>query len=259
MENSALAPFDCVARFYDMDYREYDGDLQLVADLAQESEGPLLELGSGTGRVLLPMAGVGHRVTGVDFSPALLARAREKLASAPFADQVTLVQADLRTFALPEQDFGLAYCVSNTLMHLTTQEEQLAVLENAHRHLRPGGRLLLDLFNPDVPEFLRVAGLQELADRWHDPATGAQVLKWSIRWPDLARQLLETTFIYKELFPDGRSQRTVCPFTLRFLWPSEGVLMLRLVGFQVEAVWGDFDGHPHTAESERLIFLAHKA
>jgi SAM-dependent methyltransferase len=267
--------FDRFARFYDQDYRHYDDDLTAIADLAAESGDPLLELGCGTGRVLIPLAAAGYTISGVDLSPALLQVARGKLTSArlrrersversvepqgaSYASRITLYEADLRTFDLPDKAFAFAFCTSNTLMHLTSQADQLATLRNCHRHLRPGGRLFLDLLNPDLPRLFAVNGLSELADQWSDPVSGAEVLKWSIRSVDVAEQLQETLFLYEEIFPDGRVQRTACPFTLRFLWRSEAELMLQLAGFVVEEIWGDFDGAPYSSESEHLIILAKK-
>ena len=103
-------------------------------------------------------------------------------------------------------------------MHLTTQADQRMVLRNAHRHLRPGGFLLIDLFSPDVARLHAVNGIMELGDQWLDPTTGAQVIKWSVRTIDWADQIQETLFIYEENLPDGAVRRTVCPFTIRFLW-----------------------------------------
>jgi SAM-dependent methyltransferase len=250
--------FDRFARFYDGDYRAYDDDIEALIVLAAEWGEPLLELGCGTGRVLAPLAAAGYRITGVDLSPALLARAAVKLHKHTLPRNVQLVEADLRTFDLPHKEFAFAFCVSNTLMHLTTVDDQIAALRNAARHLRPGGRLLIDLFNPDLPRLFAVDGVMELADRWQDDATGAEVLKWSVRRLDLAEQLQETLFIYEEIFADGRTQRTACPFTLRFLWRSEAELMLRLAGFVVEEVWGDFEGAPYADGCDHLILIASK-
>ncbi|MBW7886363.1 MAG: class I SAM-dependent methyltransferase [Caldilineaceae bacterium] len=257
-ENSVAAVFDRFAPFYDQDYRDYNEDVEAIYALASESGGPLLELGCGTGRLLLPLAEAGFHMTGIDISPGLLAIARQKLAAAGVTNRVDLVQTDLRSYELAQTQFGFAFCTSNTLMHLTTGEEQLAVLQNVWRHLRADGRLLIDLFNPDVPRLLAVNGLMELADRWHDDMSGADVIKWSVRTVDLAEQIQETLFIYEELLPDGRTQRTSCPFTLRFLWRSEAELMLRLAGFVVDEVWGDFEGSPYDSISDHLILLAHK-
>ncbi|MBI3960586.1 MAG: methyltransferase domain-containing protein [Chloroflexi bacterium] len=253
-----LTNFDSFAPFYDNDYRNYRDDIQLVVDLAQDAGGAALELGCGTGRVLVPLAATGCRVTGVDSSPALLALARRKAEQAGVTARLRLVEGDLRTFSLAEKGFDFALCVSNTLMHLNTQADQLAALRTAHRHLRPGGRLLVDLFNPDIPHLTAISGVQELADRWQDAERGATVLKWSVRRVDVARQLQETTFIYESVFADGRVEKAVLPFLLRFLWPSEGALLLEKAGFRVEELWGDCDGNDYTSESERLIFLATK-
>lgn len=252
------APFDRFARFYDADYRHYDDDLAALADLAADEGDPILELGCGTGRALIPLAAAGHTITGVDISPALLQVTEAKLRGTSYASRVTLHEADLRTFDLPNKAFAFALCTSNTLMHLTTEAEQLAALRNAYRALRPGGLLFLDLFNPDPARLLAVNGLAELADQWDDPATGAQVLKWCVRTVDFANQLQETIFIYEEILPDGQCRRTACPFTLRFLWRGEAELMLQMAGFQVEEVWGDFDGSPYSSASEHLIVLARK-
>lgn len=250
--------FDAFAPFYDADYRHYDDDLQMIVDLAHTAGERALELGCGTGRALLPLAAVGHLVTGVDSSAALLDIAEQKARRARLSSHVHLVHDDLRTFQLEQQDFDLAYCVSNTLMHLTTQDDQLAVLGNAYRHLRSDGLLLVDLFSPDIAHLIQVTGLQELADQWEDEKTGAQVLKWSVRRVDVAHQLQETLFIYETIFPNGQVEKRAIPFTLRFLWPSEAQLLLQMAGFAVEACYGDFDGNPYDDSSDRLIFLARK-
>ena len=103
------AAFDRFARFYDEDYRSYTDDVEAIVHLAQEMDGPVLELGCGTGRLLLPLTVTSLPLTGVDISPALLARARAKLATVAHGDAVTLVQADLRTLALDQRDFAFAF------------------------------------------------------------------------------------------------------------------------------------------------------
>jgi SAM-dependent methyltransferase len=252
------AQFDAFARYYDADYREYMDDVDLILTLAAETGDPILELGCGTGRLLAPLVVQGHTVTGIDISSALLAVAREKLAQLDYASKVQLVQADMRSYDLPRQDFGFAFCTSNTLMHLTRAEHQLQALRNTYRHLRRGATLLLDFFNPDVFRLAQIDGMQEFADRWVDETTGAQVIKWVVRTVDWAQQLQETVFIYEETLPDGGSRRTTCPFTLRFLWRHEAELMLQAAGFAVEHVWGDFEGDEYDAASDHLILLARK-
>ncbi len=248
--------FDAFARFYDDDYRDYADDIPLVLQTAQTVGRSALELGCGTGRVLIPLADAGCHVIGVDGSAALLAIARGKAADRPLP--IRLVQADMRSFQLAQIEVDFVFVVSNTLMHLTTQADQLMALKCANRHLRVGGLLLIDLFNPDVAYLESIAGIQELADRWEDGKSGAQVLKWTTRYLDAARQLQETLFIYEEIFPDGRSAQTRIAFRLRYWWPDEGARLLQKAGFAVDELFGDFDGSPYHRDSERLIFIARK-
>jgi len=255
---SPASVFDRFAPFYDADYRDYTDDIELIGLLAAEAGDPILELGCGTGRLLAPLAAAGHALTGIDISPALLAIAQHKLAAAGLSPRVRLIEADLRTFVLDRHDFGFAFCTSNTLMHLDTAADQREALHNVYDHLRAGGQLLIDLFNPDVARLTAANGLMELAGQWVDEHTGAQVLKWCVRTVDWAQQIQETLFLYEETLPNGQSRRTACPFTLRFLWANEAELMLRLAGFAVEAVWGDFEGGDYDAASDHIILLANK-
>jgi len=263
--------FDAFARFYDGDYRDYRDDIPLVLKTARAAGSFALELGCGTGRVLLPLVEDGCRVIGIDRSAALLAVARRKLAKHGYAPEtaapettaddsrtVRLVQADMTGFELAEREIDFAFVVSNTLMHVTTQTGQLKSLQCAQRHLRAGGLLLIDLFNPDVAYLEAIAGIQELADWWEDGESGATVLKWSTRTVDAARQLQETVFVYEEVFPDGRNAQTRLSFPLRFWWPEEGAMLLERAGFAVDELYGDFDGSPYRPDSERLIFIARK-
>jgi SAM-dependent methyltransferase len=250
--------FDTFARYYDADYRDYNDDLDLILALAAETGGGILELGCGTGRLLAPLAAQGHDVTGIDVSAALLAIAQRKLSTADAGSHVQLVQSDMRHYDLPRKDYNFAFCTSNTFMHLTRPQDQLQALRNTYRHLRPGAALLIDLFNPDVLRLAQIDGIQEYADRWVDDTTGAQVIKWAVRTVDWAQQLQDTIFIYEEMHPNGSSVRTVCPFTLRFLWRNEAELMLQAAGFALDHVWGDFEGGEYDAASDHLILLARK-
>ncbi len=263
--------FDAFARFYDGDYRDYIDDIPLVLKTARAAGRTALELGCGTGRVLLPLAEAGFHVIGLDKSAALLAVARRKLSKQGFESETVasdsaadgsrmarLVQADMTSFELAQTEVDFAFVVSNTLMHLTTQAEQLLALQCAHRHLRAGGLLLIDLFNPDVAYLESISGIQELADWWEDEESGARVLKWTTRYVDAARQLQDTIFVYEEIFPDGRNAQTRLAFPLRFWWPDEGAMLLEQAGFVVDELYGDFDGSPYRPDSERLIFIARK-
>ncbi len=252
-----MADFDRFARFYDLDYEPFQDDVALYQGFAERTGGPLLELGCGTGRLLLPLARAGFEITGVDMSPRMLAISEEKVNAAGLGKQVTLVQADMREVDLPQR-FRMAFIAINSFMHLTTLEDQLQALRTLHRLLLPGGLLVIDVDNPQLQHLLEADGRLDLQGRWFDPSSGATVLKYLSRTLDSARQLQDVLFIYDEVFPDGTSRRTLAPFQARYLYRFEGELLLDKAGFTPEQVYGSYDLDPYESDSERMIFVARR-
>lgn len=147
-----------VADLYDhvVPYRERP-DVAFFVAAAADAGGPVLEVGCGTGRVLLPAARAGVEITGLDSSPQMLDVCRKKLLDEPDAvrSRVTLVEADMRDFTLTQRAFALVTLPFRPFQHLTTVEEQISCLTSIHRHLADGGRLILDLFNPFIEALAR--------------------------------------------------------------------------------------------------------
>ncbi|HEU5316306.1 MAG TPA: class I SAM-dependent methyltransferase [Chloroflexota bacterium] len=221
--------------------------------------GGILELACGTGRLLLPLAATGATVTGVDLSPSMLALAREKLAAAPqLAGRVTLLQDDMRTVDLGRR-FDLVIVGLNSLMHLETQAAQLDALRNAARHLSPTGRLIVDLFNPEValPESpqegqLFLHCLKILPD-------GGHLLHFQSPRVDRTAQVVTMTNYYDELHADGQVRRHLAPFTLRYLTAAELRLLLESAGLTVDALYGTYELDPFQDDSPRLLAVASPA
>ena len=124
-------------------------DAAFFVEMARETGGPVLELGSGTGRVLIPTARLGIPITGLDLSPDMLAVCRRKLAAEPpeVQSKVMLVEGDMRDFDLPES-FHLVTMPFRPFQHLIEVEDQLACLDCIHRHLADDGKVVVDVFNP---------------------------------------------------------------------------------------------------------------
>src|SRR5512142_868718 len=124
-------------------------DAPFFVEMAKVTGGPVLELGSGTGRVLIPTARAGIDITGLDLSPHMLAVCRKKLAAEPEEVQkrVMLVEGDMRSFELPGS-FKLVTMPFRPFQHLLTVEDQLACLGCIHRHLADDGKVVVDVFNP---------------------------------------------------------------------------------------------------------------
>lgn len=227
--------------------------------LAGQAKGPVLEVGCGSGRLLLPLAQAGHRLTGIDLSGLALDAARAKLEAAGLTGRVTLFQADMRQFDLPGKDFALAFIPLNTFMHCQTQQEQLATLLSIRSHLQPEGRLLLDLFYPDPALLAEADGRLYFEAETIDELTGRTV-QWYWRHDiDLARQLRHLTYILDEIDEEGLVRRVQIPFSLRFIYRYEMELLLRAGGFHLEMLYGSYHLEPFDSHSARLIAAARKA
>jgi SAM-dependent methyltransferase len=247
--------FDIYARFYDPDLGDWDADMALYEQFAARCGSPILELGCGTGRVLLPLARQGYRITGIDASAAMLDQARQKLAKEDLAGSVTLVQQEMRELDLAER-FTLALAALNSFAHLHTTAEQLAALARVRRHLEPGGLLILDLFNPDMARLLDARGQVSLARVMVDPGTGHRLMRFYAEEVDLEQQLIHTTYIVDEIDAGGRVQRTLFPFSLRYTFRYELELLLRHAGFEIEAIYGSYDLDEFSGDSEQMIAVA---
>src|SRR3982751_3148243 len=140
------------------------GDIGVYVEEAARVDGPILEVASGTGRVLIPIARTGKRIVGVERSRQMLDRCREKVAAERPAvrDRITLHEADMRDFDAGEK-FALAIIPFRPLQHLTSIDDQLSCLDAIRRHLLPGGRLIFDVFNPDLAR-IAAASTEEFDD-----------------------------------------------------------------------------------------------
>ena len=253
-----------VAEFYDFvePYRQRP-DIGFYVELARQSGGPVLEIGCGTGRVLLPIARSGIEINGLDLSPGMLATCERKVAQEPADVQarVTLDMGDMRDFDLG-RTFSLATTPFRAFQHLETAEEQLSCLAAIRRHLRPGGKLVLDLFNPSLPFLTDEARLEEwgdepdilMADRRHVRR------RFRIARRDWFAQIQDSEIIYYVTHTDGREERLVHSFPMRYIFRYEAEHLLARSGFEVEMLYSDFEASPYGAKYPgELIFVARRS
>ena len=252
-----LEEMDRAARFFDADYAEYTDDLLMVEAYARRTGGPLLELGCGTGRLLVPLASAGYEVTGVDLSPEMLHIARAKAEAAGVGQRVTLVRGDFADASLTGA-YRLALVMMNTFLHLTSQSAQLRALRHWREHLARDGLLLIDIFNPDVAQLASLDGRIEWDKTWTDTQTGATVMKFLTRTVDLAEQTIHVNLIYDEIAAEGQVRRTLVPFDHRYLWRFEAELLLDKAGFVLEGVYGDRSLGPFEGDSDTMILVARR-
>jgi ubiquinone/menaquinone biosynthesis C-methylase UbiE len=247
------------AEWYDIFYStESSAEVDFYLGLMRGAGGPVLEVGVGTGRIAIPAAKEGIEVVGVDFSREMLAVAEGKAReAAPLPGGLTLIQADMRSLELSRKDFALVTIPARTLLLATTHEDQRRTLCCAARHLRPGGRLAFNIFNPTEDLIYDESTEPILIGKVKDPATGKTFRLTGINRFDNEAQLNRGTQIAEELDGRGRVKRRVeLQVELRYLRPYEAMALLEEVGLDLEDVSGDFDGSPLTDESEEMVFMA---
>lgn len=202
-------------------------------------EGGALELGIGTGRLALPLAQRGVRVSGIDLSKAMVARLRAK----PGGDRLDVTIGDFAT-TRADGSFFLVYLVDNTIMNLTTQSAQVACFRNAAAHLDAGGCFVIEV---GVPELQRLPP----GDTFRVFRAGGS--HWGIDEYDVANQGLISHHFE---VVDGRVERFSAPF--RYVWPSELDLMAELAGMQLRQRWGGWKREPFTSDSPRHVSVWEK-
>lgn len=202
--------------------------------------GPVLELAIGTGRVAVPLADRGLAVSGIELSEPMVAVLRRRVDEAT----VPVVVGDMASAVVPG-DFSLVYLVWNALANLRTQEEQVACFGNAARHLRPGGRFVIELW---VPPLRRLPPGQLAAPfDVSDEHLGFDTY-------DLVTQC-GTSHHYRR-DRDGTIRYGASNF--RYVWPSECDLMARLAGLEHEQRLADWEGTPFTSASESHVSVWRK-
>ncbi len=166
--------------------------------------------------------------------------------------RVRLIEGDFRQ-SLAAARYRLAFALMNTFLHLGRPEQPTA-LRAWHAALAPGGRLLLDVFAPDVAELAALDGRLEWDRTWTDPSTGRQVMKLLARTVDPAEQVMQVSHIYDEIDAEGIVRRSTASFDLHYVWRFEAELLLEKAGFEVEALYGDWEGGEFDNASEKMIF-----
>ena len=253
--------YEHIAPYYDQIHASFTEDVALVLALAGRVGRPVLELGCGSGRLLLPLARAGYQVTGLDNSPAMLALARERLEREPAEVQqrVTLLEGDMVAFDRPGEQYRLAVVACNTIMHLTPPQ-LVQTLRGVHRSLTTDGWLLLDMANPFVIAATENDNLLTLEHNFLDETAGQQVLVMAHNRLDEEAQVMHVTWLF-DVSPVGGGpvQRTVATSDYFYLFPHEVELRLAEAGFALEALYGDYGRQAFDEESGRLIVLARPA
>lgn len=246
--------WDEYARFYDWENARTMGrkDVRFWQDFARREGGPVLELGCGTGRVIVPVARTGVPVVGIDRSAPMLAYARRRARRLPAASRPGLVRGDIRALPFDNGQFSAVMAPYGILQSLTKPRDLAATLDDAARVLRPGGTLGVDLV-PDLPAWAEYAGRTRLRGRL--PASFGHVTLIETVRQDRRRKLT----IFDQEYVETRGRRTErhrFSLTFRTLPLPQMVAHVERAGFRVTAVLGDYRGRAWDLRADVWLLLA---
>jgi len=252
---------DALARLYDLDLLDDPGDMDLWLALAEQAEGPILELMAGTGRVAVPLAEAGFAVTAVDLDPAMLRRAARRAAAAgeDVERRLDLVLGDVLGLELAGVGtFRLGIVPLNSMLLLRTREAQGAAWAALAAHLAPGGLAAVDAWLPDAADLARYDGRLHLEYLRRDPERGRWVTKTAAAQHDGATGTVALTTFFDEGEPGEAAVRWFRRDVVRLTSADEQRALAEAAGLAVELVAGGYDLEPLGPHDDRLIVLARK-
>ena len=260
-KNSSPALYDSfIAEYYDESplVKSRDQDAAFYRDAARDYGDPILELGCGTGRITMALAEAGKRITGLDLSERMLERAVKKRASliVEARERVHLVQGDMTHFDLGEK-FRLILIPFRPFQHLLDVRQQMDCLGCVRKHLARGGRLIFDVFQTDAERIHDPVHMRESPVTEYRTADGRQVrISERIAAFHRAEQINDVEMIFSVVHPNGKKERLVFAWPLRYFFRYEVEHLLARCGFNVTAQYGNFDRTPISDDSPEMIFVA---
>jgi SAM-dependent methyltransferase len=253
MSQAAIDDIYLDGRRFDRLFPSTSPDLGFWLSLADTHSDPILELGCGTGRVAIPLAQRGFRVTGIDRSEAMLQQARLKAAQANA--NVEWLEADVRDLHL-DQAFSLIIIPNNTLCHLLDLGDFEACMGCVRRHLAPSGRFAIDVFVPKPALLINRPGERAPFSEYDDPdGRGRIVVTESYVYePHTQIRRVKT----HHLIP-GEEEEVEGKLDLRMYFPQELDALLKYNGFAIEGKYDSYDLTPFDAESEKQLIVCQLA
>jgi SAM-dependent methyltransferase len=250
-----------LAKFYNCYAPGLDGDLGFYVEEAKRAGGQVLELGCGTGRILIPTAIAGVGIVGLDLSPEMLAVAREHVSklNEDVQTRIELLEGDMASFHL-DRRFQLITIPYRAFLHMLTVDDQRNCLGCVREHLEENGRLILNVFDPRldlIAAHIGPPGALENEREFTDPETERRMRTSFATGYTPETQRVDCLQLF-ELLDGDEEARTTLRLTLRWIYRYEMQHLLELCGFEVEALYGDFQRGPFKYGGEQ-IWVARKA
>ena len=247
--------YRAIPEYYDAEYDHQDMLSEDVPFFLEHTRGrqSVLELAAGTARCAIPIAQAGHRVVGVDYDERMLEIGRRKCEFAGLTPrQVELLHGDMLHLNLGRR-FDWVCIFFNTFLVFTTLEQQDQALQMIRKHLKPRGRLWIDVFQPNLLILARPRSIGLEPRLFHVPQFDRTVYKTTEIRPQPAKQLQRVIFHYTWFDAHGQPHRQQTPFDLTFIFPRELHMLMERNGLRIERLYGNYDGSPLDDNSPRMI------
>lgn len=259
LKTSDEAEFDSAAQFYDSEYKDFKEDIPFYLTYAKKQGSPILEIGCGTGRVLIPLANTGFEAWGIDTSEAMLSILREKIKklSPETASRIHVQIADMREFTLPTK-FQLVIIPFTTFLHMITKEDKKKALRRIRDHLTDDGLLIIDIFAPNYERLAKERYTSVKEFQFKEGQRSQKVILTTYSKCDHAKQTIDVTKVYDIQQQDGSIRRSVQKFTISYIFRYEMECLLEKEKYSVVNVFGDYSRKEYDYKSGRMIFVAEK-
>lgn len=255
---STTGAFRWIAELYDS-YVTTTVDVPFFVDEVGATSGPILELMAGTGRLSIPMARAGAKLTSVDLSEPMLDRLRDKLAAEGL--RADAVVADVAALDLARRDYDLVLLPFQSLGELVNVEDQRAALDRVAGHMAPGGRFICTLHNPPIRS-RTVDGQLRLMGRFPVEGRDQTLLLWMVQQFEPDGVVVSAVQLYELYDADGLlTEKRKLDVRFRLTGHDEFLAMATDAGFTVEALYGNYDRSPFVPETSPVMIwvLRHRA
>jgi SAM-dependent methyltransferase len=256
--------YEVSAKHYDAAYAVKADlvDLPFYLELAKKSRGPVLEIGCGTGRVLLPVARAGIEIHGVDSSRAMLGVLKGHVASEPPAvrQRIHLHRGDMRSLRLKKK-FALVLMPFRPLQHMHTLADQIAALRTAAFHLGRNGRLAFDVFCPKYEMIFSGIGQEIPEMEWPAAGEPGRTVRRFFRKDsvDKINQAIYITFLYRTYDGDRVVREESEGLVMTYFTYPHLQALFALAGLKPVAEWGSFTKTPIDNNADQMIFILKKS
>ena len=249
--------YDTIAHYYDLIHSDLREDIKFLLRMADPVNGRVLELGCGTGRLMIPFAMAGYDITGVDHTLEMLAIGRKKVAELREGtrDRISFIEGDMVGFG-STNNFELAFFGHNTFMHIARHKLDRA-LRNLRSHLSNSGLVVIDVDNPTEVADPSADHLIVLERTFKIPRSGEIVAQSASSWSDGEQQVRHITWIFDRTPAAGGSvHRHVVKTSFHYYYAHQVDIALNGAGFQIKTIYGDYDETPYLDDGPRMIILA---